>query len=508
MRSDHARGRDDTTRYLCAAAHLDDRFADRAIREFLTEPTRAAPPVAGVRAGAVLAEAVAARARRKVRDTLVVTLFAGVLVTLSLSLLVGWLLVGVIVFLRRSTPGRGALPAVGGGLVAIALLILLFRTSEDVTSYSYGVGLTAAAVLAVGLLVVLLAVLVVDEYVVWHHIEVRFLRGFLLTDPSPDALSSRSRRVFLFGAEHFLAQLRRCLRRHQWMADPATPDDAVQVVVTRGPRVFVGAGEPHGPWSLAVPLRPRSSAEDVRPLCAGALYEGVARAVRALRGEFADLRVTERVVVAAAGLVENVERAGDFLADPGAAPYPLLRGQRVRELRDRPLGWAAYYLVFQFEARDRDVVVSTFLHLAVRDATLHVEWVPCVLPPLKREYSAIDTTPDSPLLPVVRAVLRFLVLPMTVPARLRTVCSVIRPRRRAPGTLTADMYGVAHSLRELAADTGSRSHPGPGDRVKVLEGRLTSVLRESLAEAGYEAVVPGGGGYPGRRPADPAGTAS
>ena len=60
--------RDDTTRYLCAAAHLDHEFANEAIREFLVEDTRPVPASAGVDAAAVLGEAVAARTRRKLRD--------------------------------------------------------------------------------------------------------------------------------------------------------------------------------------------------------------------------------------------------------------------------------------------------------------------------------------------------------------------------------------------------------------------------------------------------------
>jgi hypothetical protein len=466
LRSDPGRGCDDTTRYLCAAAHLDARFADGAIREFLTEPTRVVPPVAGVRAGAVLAEAVAARARRKVRDAVLVTLFAGVLVTLSLSLVIAWLLVGVIVVLRRSAPGRSLLPAAGGGLVALGLLALLVWTDGAATSYSFDAEFTPAAAIALGLLVVLLAVLLVDEYVVWHHIEERFVRGLLLPDPSPDALSPQVRRVFYFGARTFLVQLRRHLHGREQMAEPSTPDDAAPVIVTRGDRVFVGAGEPRGPWSLAVPLRPRADAERVRPLCVGQLYE---RAMSSAQ----DVLVTEQVVVSA----ENP--AEDFVSSPSGVPYPLLRGQRVRELRDQPLEWARYYLCFRPETGDRDVVVSAFLHLAVSDTTLYVEWTPCVLPPLREEYRAIDTTPATPLVPVGRAVLRFLTLPMTMPGRLRTVCSVIRPRRGAP-------MPAAYSLRELAADTGFQL-PDRDRYLEVLESRVTAALAEAVNEAGYEA---------------------
>jgi hypothetical protein len=211
-------------------------------------------------------------------------------------------------------------------------------------------------------------------------------------------------------------------------------------------------------------------------------------------GRFAGLRVDEQIVVDAAGLVDNPEQAGDFLADPTAVPYPLLRGQRVRELRDDPLEWARYHLRFQIESWDRDVVVSVFLHLAVFDTTLYVEWTPCVLPPVRERYRAIDTMSDSPLLPVANAVVRFLALPMTVPARLRALCSVIRPRR-----LAQDRYGVAHSLRELAADTDVRNCFQLADRsryVQVLESRLTLALAEALAEAGYE--VAGLGSAEGR----------
>ena len=506
--------RDDTTRYLCAAAHLDAGFGDRLIREFLTEPTRAVPPVAGVRAGAVLAEAVAARARRKVRDTLLVTLFAGVLITLSLSIVIAWLLVAATVSaivtaggVDRSGVLRRLLPAIGGGLVAGLLLTVLIQAGGAATSYAYAdPDLTPAAVLTILLLVLLLGVLLVDEYVVWHHIEDRFLRGYLLPDPAPDALSPQVRRVFLFGSRHFLAQLRRHLhQQHRMRAlDEPSPNGEppvpAPVTVASGYHVFVGAGEPHGPWSLAVQLRPRRDVERVRPLCVEALYERVTDAMNSLRhaeglspgGRFANLRVTEQVVVTADELIDNLDRAEDFLAGPAAAPYPLLRGQRVRELRDTPLEWARYYRRFQVETWDRDFVVSAFLHLAVSDTTLYVEWTPCVLLPVRKEYRAIDAMSDSPLLPVARAVARFLALPLTMPGRLRTVCSAIRPKRRPPGMLTPDMYGAAHSLRELAADTDVQNYFQLADRaryVKVLESRLTLALVDALAAAGYDSTT-------------------
>ncbi|HEX6360735.1 hypothetical protein [Actinophytocola sp.] len=499
--------RDDTTRYLCAAAHLDDRFADRVIDEFLTEPTRAVPPVAGVRAGVVLAEAVAARARRKIRDTVLVALFCCVLVTLSISLVAAWLIIGVTVLVSAGVVVGNTLDRtyvlrwLGGVLVAAALLVVLFATGGASTGHG-----SPAAALAVLLLVLLLAVLLVDEFVVWRHVVDRFRRDCVLPDPHPDILSPQARRVYLFGSRHFLTQLRRHLNPRPRMRPPTSGEllaangekpVPAPVTVARGHRVFVGAGEPYGQWTLALPLRQCPALKRVTPLSAAGLYARVEQEMDALRnaahlspgGRFAELRVTAQVVVAADELIDNLGQAKDFLAEPTVAPYPLLRGQRVRELRDRPLEWARYYLRVQVETWHRDFVVSVFLHLAVSDTTLYVEWTPCVLLPVRKEYRAIDSMPDSPLLPVVRAVLRFFALPLTMPARLRTACSVIRPKRRSPGVLTPDMYGVAHSLRELAADTDVQNYFQLVDRdryLKVLESRLRPALVTALAEAGYE----------------------
>lgn len=69
-----AAGLDGTTRYLCAAAHLDEEFCDEAIAECLVEPVRAIPPSPGVDSAAVLREAVAAQTRRRIRDGLLLAL--------------------------------------------------------------------------------------------------------------------------------------------------------------------------------------------------------------------------------------------------------------------------------------------------------------------------------------------------------------------------------------------------------------------------------------------------
>src|SRR5882757_2358101 len=118
--------RDNTTRYLCAAAQLSEAYANSAIREFLVEPLRAIPPAPGVDTTAVLREAVASRARRRIRDGVLLALLA-VLLFAGPVLFVPWLvfalllalLLGRFHFSRRGTIIAVVVVAVGAVLVAI-----------------------------------------------------------------------------------------------------------------------------------------------------------------------------------------------------------------------------------------------------------------------------------------------------------------------------------------------------------------------------------------------------
>src|SRR5262249_34906563 len=84
--------RDDTTRYLCAAAQLSSDFSNAAISEYLVEPTRPVPPSPGFDVAVVLNEAVAARARRIVRDTVLLIVAVLLLVIAPPILLLLWVM--------------------------------------------------------------------------------------------------------------------------------------------------------------------------------------------------------------------------------------------------------------------------------------------------------------------------------------------------------------------------------------------------------------------------------
>ena len=519
----HPADRDDTTRYLCAAAHLDDDFADDAIREFLVEPTRAVPPTPGVRAGAVLAEAVAARARRKIRDGVLLALLVFALFLFSGTVLIMWVVVAVGVAMggavAKARADSGALGAVVeradlmrrlipmlavlavGGALAFAVVEYLGGSSSDLEADAD----PAATVLAIFLVLALAAVLVIDELIVWHHLNNRFGRGRIVPDVWPDQLNSQVRGVYFAGSGRFLARLSMLVGSRRDAAAPARIGEAngdsppaAPVVVARGYNMFVGAGSEHEPWSLVLPLKPGSEGGVVTKLTADLLYRRVGAELDRLRTatslspgrRFASLTVTEQIVVAAEELIDHDDEAAqDFLAGPAGVPYPMLRGHRVRELRDQPLEWARYYLCCQLETWDRDFVVSAFLHLAVDDTTLYIEWTPCVLPPIRSAYRGIDSLSDSPWPPIRRAVVNLIGLPATAPRRLARFVARIKPPKRRRGTVSPDMYGVRYSLRELAADVDMHNYFQLVDReryLKVLESRLIPAISDVMREAGYE----------------------
>ncbi|MGH3759907.1 hypothetical protein [Actinophytocola sp.] len=500
-------GRDDTTRYLCAAAHLDQTFADDAIREFLVEPTRAVPPAPGVNAPAVLAEAVAARARRKVRDATLVALAVVALVFASWLFLGLWAVVAVGATIPAaksegwvSTVKRLA-PLVAVVAIGVAAYLFVGESVTSVADAGSDAEAVAGIVLSIVAIIGVFVVLLVDEFVVANHINTRFRRGRTVGDVvvRPD-----QRPVLTFAAKRFLTQLGRHLRGPaEPMAPGRTPAQGgdgggrapAPVVVSRGFNPFVGAGEPHKPWSFAVPLKPVSN-EPAKPLTAAVLYGRIYAAVVALRSSaylspgrrFAELNVTEQIVVSAEELIDHDATARDFLADHTVPPYPWLRGERVWQLRDDPQEWARYYLCFQVETWDRDFVVSIYVHLAVSADTLYVEWTPCVLLPIRAWYRRIDAMPMSLWSTVVQSLAGLAALPVTLPRRFAGLFSRIRPLPRQRGVISADMFGVLWSLRERAADSDVHNYFQRADLdryVKVLESRFTLAIIAVLKDAGY-----------------------
>ncbi|SDH48092.1 hypothetical protein SAMN05192558_102130 [Actinokineospora alba] len=506
--------RDDATRYLCAAAHLDPGYATAAIKEFLVEPTRAVPPSPGVDAGAVLTEALAARTRRKVVDLALLVLTVAFLFAAPMPLILLWLVLGVTVSIPRwSRAGESASnrrmstgAAVGVGVLIVAVVLvapeferLLYeldlldsRPSRRGSSSSADdedvVGLVFTILLPVAMLVITFA----DRYTVWRLVTTRFNRTGTITATEP-------RQILQYAARRFRTLLTRYAAPQSYEArdDHPEPGAPAGIVVHRGYEPFVGAGRRHRPWSVAAPLLPHPNGGGTRPLSTAALYDAVVAEISDLHratamtpgGRLSRLTVDEEIVVSARELIDHLgDHTKPFLEDTPYPPYTKLSARRVHEIRDNPIEWARYYRCFRVETWDRDLVLSVYLHVALDDSTLYVEWTPCVLLPIREQFQRIDSESISPARPAIQAAADVLALLVAAPGKLVSTLTFLRPLRADPGVIDPDRYGSLRSLRELAADDGVHNYFQLADvdrYLKILESRLVLAVSKLLADAGY-----------------------
>ncbi|SEF29499.1 hypothetical protein SAMN05421837_104725 [Amycolatopsis pretoriensis] len=515
---------DDNTRYLAAAAHLDRRYADDVVRESLVEDTRQVPLTPGLDTATVLTEVVAARTRRKFRDgALALLTFAFVTTGLGSPFLAAWLSWAALLSVkpiwksvRWGRPGSGLF--VVGKLAAVFFLftgaILLpllgeliswlqqqssssrstrvssggnpFDTSDLLPSW-FGLD---AAVISGSSAVLMLVILIADRVVVWRTVRRYFGRRARVPGgerPSPDRLA------LLFSPP----RLRRGLERHRAGRVGESPDARVPLIVYRGRNPFVGAGTSVTPWSLALPLEQLGSAAE-EPLTTARFYEEVGKAVEELQRHAAlspderlrDLRVEGMVFSPAEGLIDRVHDpvTKPYLRGVSEPPAHFLPTEEAQRIYHRPREWARYYLCFQVETWNRELVLSAFLHAAVEESTLYIEWTPCVLPPIRQEFRAGDTMTADWWRPVWQGFLRWLKLPVTGPGRFWAALKVIRPLPHDGHTLNADRYGSARTLRELGAADAARDYFQVVDAeryTKLLESRLVPAISKVLSDSGY-----------------------
>ncbi|GAA2673635.1 MULTISPECIES: hypothetical protein [Actinosynnema] len=457
-----APARDEVTRYLCAAAHLDPEFADSAVREFLGSPNRAIPPSPGVDSEAVLREALAARGRRVLRDAALLLLLVVALLTEPLVVVL-WLLVGLPFAFRKPDPRRagkqqqGVLIALGVmGVFLVYVLIALEEYNSPRSRYAREPELIPGVdgeffVLAAIFFLLALLLLLADRFAVHNLVFTSFQRG---------NFTGAKRTRSWFGEWRFSADNVRAREKGlEVLRRAAVPDDRPRIVVYRGERPFVGTGLVYDPWSLALTLDPAD--EPGRPVDVdlGELYEALAHGLTELvgpsslspSGRLTGLRATEQVVASAAELANRVDdpRATGLLPGAHGRPPHTLPAERADGVAREPQEWLRYFRCFQVESWDRQLVVTWYLHLGCDDGRLYVEWTPTVLMPVRAVYKDIDATRPTPLKPVREALARALSLPLTAFSRARRLVSrLVGPSRSLS---PSERYGAESSLRELGA---------------------------------------------------------
>ncbi|MBB4688251.1 hypothetical protein [Amycolatopsis jiangsuensis] len=509
---------DDNTRYLAAGAHLDRAFAEKAVREFLVEPTRQIPPSQGVDTTTVLTEALAARTRRKYRDGTLIVLGLIFLVFGSVTgMTAGWIAAAATGYAVRSwlrERDRNRVHRMAG-LVRICALLLVAVTFGLFSIASFGLGSlvfadshydyeydSAGSIFAVAWLIaplcclLMLAVLIADRLVVWQLTTGYFGRQARI--PGQVGLPPADRLSLSLAPQRFRQQL----ERHRIGRQPSAPDARMPVTVFRGRNPFVGAGESTTPWSMAIPLEQDGTAETEEPLTAMGLYQRVADKMADLRAtgtlspdrRLRELRIGGAVFVAAEELIDHLHlpEAPAYLQRLDLPPETHLRDVEANRLFEQPREWSRYYLSLELETWDRELVVSAFLHAAIDRNALYLEWTPCVLAPIAERYRNVDKMVRGGPRPVGEGLLRWLLLPGTAFARLVNACRMLLPLPYDGYQLNADRYGTARTLRELAAMSEPRDYFQAVDArryIQLLESRLVPAIVEVLREHGLSSVT-------------------
>ncbi|MDQ3763722.1 MAG: hypothetical protein M3460_19535 [Actinomycetota bacterium] len=530
--------RDATTRYLCAAAHLDPAFSDRAIAEFLVEPVRALPPAPGVDSAAVLRDAVAARARRRIRDAILLLLLV-VLAFVSPAVLLVWLIPAVGVFL-------GMMITSAGGTIVGSLSPALARslgTAVGRLSKAVSIGLFAVAGIVAGIMllpqllalglsgaessdlsdvvversffpygalfiaILALVVIGIDQFIVHRLVYTSFRPGSFISD-GRRARSDWERTVRTLGHGSFQQPLARLASVGEH--GPGSQDLA-DVVVHRGFSPFIGAGPRIHRKIIPLPLEPanKDNASDngsnlrpePRPISVVGLHQHVAAAMNELRsssslgpsGRFVGLIQREQILMAADWLLANLDTQPQpaVLADLNRPPAAYMPAAAARHLADTPHEWARYYQCFRIEAWERDLTTSCYLHAGTDQRMLFLEWTFCVLPPIRSIYRAIDRVQHPFLDPLRCSLMEWVTLPATVLRRFRSVFHRFKPLAQRDGEVVPDRYGAGKSLRELAAGVDVQTYFQDVDAeryVKILDAALFRAVGEYLEDHGYSVV--------------------
>jgi len=497
--------RDDATRYLCAAAHLDPAFADQAIREFLTEPLRAIPPTPAVDAVTVLREAVAARRRRLLRDWLLLLILILFAVS-GIAVMAGWLLFGIVVSMagaaRSEARSHNVKLVWATGLIGVAAALLL--VAPGILGALLGTtlpGLSLSGLMpgpfSVLLGLLALTVLVLDRYALSYLLTRSFRRGTFVSMPTVDT----------WPGECWVRTIGQTGRRARELARVARARHGGNLIAYRGFEPFAGAGTRGEAVAMPIPLEPVQPDEDgddappsePETFSLTALYEHVAAALLELRdspslapsGRLAGLTEYGLVVAPVAEVLVNFADPASRIVLPGLDQPPAqnIPPDMLADLIEHPLEWLRYFRCFQLETWNRDVTVSMFLHFGASERMLYLEWIPFVLYPIAARYRVADHLPVEPLGPLRDALVDWLRLPSALPGRFISMVRRIRPIKVRPGLVLPEKYGTSYGLRELAANTGPNNYFQEADVTRYLQlltGRMIRAIGQFLEGRGIE----------------------
>ncbi|MDN0200724.1 hypothetical protein [Streptomyces sp. S.PNR 29] len=503
----------DVTRYLCAAAYVDEGFADRVTEGVLADEVSAVAPSPDVDLVTVVRHCLAAQEIRYRRD-LRLAVACG-LVALIAPL---WLL--FVMVLLSTTRHAGSQPTlatrgrplpdrkvlVGTGITAALLALFAFYLGFVLSTLPLPgfVGWLLGAYLA-GVPAVLTSI----GAVVFAYATV--VRHDLDTDRLLRTTMSR---------ETFARQPRFSVPPRRWMAERLAAVREAQdgnVTVYSGYTPFVGYSETTSNWSLAVPLlpaddpvgmSPRSAAPDAftvselvdhvrERLRSVAEHSGTGGAAQVGEEALGSLVIEDRIFASGTTIGDDDR----FVRETSLAPSARLSAEAVRQVMLHPTGTVRHYLAIHVPMWGGDVVPSVFLHFSTAGRTLHLHCDNHVLGPVHAAYHVVDRM-GRPLSPEGKRGLLVTALSHTgrtfaaAPFRaLRHARFDTRHSRRMVDELKAMEqdpgfdYGARLSVREMALSPDYHNYFQVVDAGRItssVERHTLAAIREFLDTHGYD----------------------
>ncbi|MEU6227249.1 hypothetical protein [Streptomyces sp. NPDC047042] len=527
----------DVTRYLCAAAYVDEEFADRVVEHVLADEVSAVAPSPGVDLVAVAHHCLAAQEIRRHRDLRLAGAFAVVGVVAPL-----WLLFCAMFLAFTSSLGRSreSLATRGQRQPGNRALVSTVVTAAVVVPFSFPLASTIASLPAPGFISWLLgaylggipAVLASVGAVAFAYVTV--VRHELAVDQLLRTTMTRAA---------FARRRLPALPLKQWIVNRmAVVKEARDgnVTVYSGYRPFVGYSTAASNWSIAVPLLPSDDRVEKSARTGGPapfdVVELVAHVREHLRtvaardgagtvddtpkspnspkspasparsasaeslgslGPLGSLTIEDRVFVDGTTIGDDPR----FMTTAGLTPAMRLSAETVEKIMLRPTGAVRHHLAVHVPLWGDDVVPSVFLHFSTEGRTLHLHCGNHVLGPVGALYHVVDRLRD-PLTPERQRGLLADGLDRTGPAffaapsrALRQGRFEARRTRRMADELTAMQqdpvfdYGARMSMREIATSPVYQNYfqVVDADRVTSAVQRHTlAAIREFLDARGYD----------------------
>lgn len=381
------------TRYLCAAAHLDEKFRKFVFRHIVEEEHKAVNETHGIDIIPVVKWCFAAQKRTLIRDGILTGVF---LLTL---LLIGLALRNL--FVLFSTPpfavGYSIIPIIAalispGFLVTLLFILLLhfllvtlivaairyFRPSlPKAPLYLIGYLLSFWSTLLPAFLIAWI-VLTTEKVVTWYGSAIRRL---VKGNFRPDAIQER--------LEPALEQKLR--------AAFAAQERNVIVYSGRSNSPFAGAGIRYGGRFFTVDVskgkRQDDQALSPQPFRMDELYAALTDAtVTADLAQLGKIEIEDKLFVNG----QSIRDDRRFLAAPLARPFPRIDPSLLKTFIENPAQDIHYYKCIRLTSRQEDLVLSIFLRTVMVGKKLFIEADYLLLPPLREEYYQIDTVPSTP----------------------------------------------------------------------------------------------------------------